>query len=181
MARSRKQCCHGNAIMRSLCSADVHMCCEQYNKYWERCHGSRAMCHPHCCDRVAVTPSNAIPSSREVPIYLPEFDQIWSLSTYFRKSADECEQTDGHETKSTPFATYVNPSKKSWSLPTISFPHSRDNNINVLIFRRIIPVVFYLQFNVGSFESKHNYLMLSLFKLTTCFGPCTGPSSGHNI
>ena len=38
------------------------------------------------------------------------------------------------------------------------------------------------QLNRGSFESKHNYLMLfSLFKLTTCFGPCTGPSSGHKI
>ena len=41
--------------------------------------------------------------------------------------------------------------------------------------------VFYLQLNRGSFESKHNYLTLSLFKLTTCFGLCTGPSSGHKI
>ena len=50
------------------------------------------------------------------------------------------------------------------------------------IFRCIIPVVFYLQLNMGVFESKHNYLMLlSLFKLTTCFGPCTRPSSGHKI
>jgi len=42
------------------------------------------------------------------------------------------------------------------------------------IFRCIILVVFYLQLNRGSFESKYNYLMLSLFKLTTCFGPCAG-------
>jgi len=38
------------------------------------------------------------------------------------------------------------------------------------------------QLNRGSFESKHNYLiLLSLFQLTTCFGLCTGPSSGHKI
>ena len=44
------------------------------------------------------------------------------------------------------------------------------------------PRCVYLQLSGGSFESKHNYLMLlSLFKLTTCFGPCTGPSSGHKI
>jgi len=37
-----------------------------------------------------------------------------------------------------------------------------------------------VHFHRGSFESKHKYLMfLSLFKLTTCFGLCTGPSSGH--
>ena len=42
--------------------------------------------------------------------------------------------------------------------------------------------MFFLQLSRGSFESKHNYLvLLSLFKLTTCFGPCTGPSSGHKI
>ena len=36
--------------------------------------------------------------------------------------------------------------------------------------------------NMGSFESKHNYFMLlTLFKLTTCFDSCTGPSSGHKI
>jgi len=40
----------------------------------------------------------------------------------------------------------------------------------------------YLRLNTGSFESKHNYLkLLSLFNLTTCFGLCTGPSSGHKI
>ena len=34
------------------------------------------------------------------------------------------------------------------------------------------------QLNRGSFESKQNCLiLLSLFKLTTCFGLCTGPSS----
>jgi len=33
-----------------------------------------------------------------------------------------------------------------------------------------------------SFESKHTHLMsLSLLKLMTCFGPCTGPYSGHKI
>ena len=38
------------------------------------------------------------------------------------------------------------------------------------------------QQNISSFESKHNYLMLlSSFKLATCFGPCTDPSSGHKI
>jgi hypothetical protein len=43
------------------------------------------------------------------------------------------------------------------------------------IFRCIILVVFYLQLKRGFFESKHNCLMLlSLFKLTTCFGLCTG-------
>jgi len=42
--------------------------------------------------------------------------------------------------------------------------------------------VFYLQLNRGSFESKHSCLMLlSLFKLTTCFRLCTGPSSGRKI
>jgi len=52
----------------------------------------------------------------------------------------------------------------------------------VWIFRCIIPVVFYSQLNRGSFESKHNYIMLLyLFKLTTCFGLCTGSSSGHKI
>jgi len=63
----------------------------------------------------------------------------------------------------------------------------KNNSVQViielfLVFRCIIPVVFYLQINRGSFESKHKYhLLLSLFKLTTCFGPCTGPSSGHKI
>ena len=39
-----------------------------------------------------------------------------------------------------------------------------------------------IQLNRGSFESKYNYLiLLSLFKPTTCFGLCTGPSSGHKI
>jgi len=52
---------------------------------------------------------------------------------------------------------------------------------NEVIFRCIIPAVFYLQLKVGSFESKHNYLMSSLFKLITCFGLCTGPSSGHEM
>ena len=53
---------------------------------------------------------------------------------------------------------------------------------NCWIFRCIIPVVFYLQLNRGSFESKHNYhMLLSLFKPTTCFGPFTGQSSGHKI
>ena len=38
------------------------------------------------------------------------------------------------------------------------------------------------QLKRSSFESKHNYLMLlCLFKLTTCFGPRTGPSSRHTI
>jgi len=50
------------------------------------------------------------------------------------------------------------------------------------LVRCITPFVFYLQLNRISFKSKHNYLMsLSLFKLTTCFGHCTGPSSGHKI
>jgi len=49
-------------------------------------------------------------------------------------------------------------------------------------FRCIIPVVFHLQLNNGSFESKHNCLMfLSPFKLTTCFGYCAAPSSVHKI
>ena len=66
---------------------------------------------------------------------------------------------------------------------------------HVLIIRRsklhytasgiITPIgvtTIYLQLNRGSFESKHNYLMLlSLFQLTTCFGLCTRPSSGHKI
>jgi len=38
------------------------------------------------------------------------------------------------------------------------------------------------QLNRGSFESKHNCLMLlPLFKLTTCFDLSTGPYSGHKI
>jgi len=50
------------------------------------------------------------------------------------------------------------------------------------IFRCFIPVVFYLQLNRGSFESKYKDLKLfSLFKLTTCFCVFTGPSSGHKI
>jgi hypothetical protein len=50
------------------------------------------------------------------------------------------------------------------------------------VFKCIIPFVFYLQLNRGYFESKYNYLMsLSLFKFKTCFGPCTGTSSGHKI
>jgi len=48
--------------------------------------------------------------------------------------------------------------------------------------RCIIPVVLHLQLKKGSFESKHNYLvLLPLFKLSTCFGPCTGPSTGYKI
>jgi len=36
------------------------------------------------------------------------------------------------------------------------------------------------ELNKGPFESNNNYLMLlSLFKLTTCFGLCTAPSSGQ--
>ena len=58
----------------------------------------------------------------------------------------------------------------------------RGKAVSIAIFRYVIPVVFYLQLNRRSFESKHNYLMLlSSFKLTTCFGPCTGLSSGHKI
>jgi len=49
------------------------------------------------------------------------------------------------------------------------------------VFRFIIPFVFYLQLNRDSFESKHNYLMLLYSVKLTCFGPCTGPSSGHKI
>ena len=50
------------------------------------------------------------------------------------------------------------------------------------IFRCIIPVVFYLQLNRGSFELQHNYLkLLFLFKLTTYFDVCTGSSSGDKI
>jgi hypothetical protein len=31
-------------------------------------------------------------------------------------------------------------------------------------------------------ESKHNYdAVVSIIKQTTCFGPCTGPSSGLNL
>jgi len=41
-------------------------------------------------------------------------------------------------------------------------------------FRFIFPVVLYLQLNRGSFESKHNGLVLPSFKLTTCFGLCIG-------
>jgi len=38
------------------------------------------------------------------------------------------------------------------------------------------------QLNRVPFESKHDYLMLlSLFKLTTSFDLCTGPTSGHKI
>jgi len=45
------------------------------------------------------------------------------------------------------------------------------------VFRSLILLAFYLQLNRGVFESKHNYLLLlSLFKLTTCFGLSTGPS-----
>jgi len=41
------------------------------------------------------------------------------------------------------------------------------------VFMCVIPVVFYLQLNGGSFESKHScFMFLSLFKLTTCFGLC---------
>jgi len=48
------------------------------------------------------------------------------------------------------------------------------------VFRRVVPVLFYLQLNRGSFESKHNCLiLLSLFQLTPRFGLCTGSSSGH--
>jgi len=37
-------------------------------------------------------------------------------------------------------------------------------------------------FTLSQNTSKYNYLMLLyFFKLTTCFGPCTGPSSGHKI
>lgn len=39
MARSRNHCRHGNAIMRSLLSADA-----------QRCHGSTAMRYLYCCD-----------------------------------------------------------------------------------------------------------------------------------
>ena len=57
-----------------------------------------------------------------------------------------------------------------------------NNHTTGTSFRCIIPVVLYLQLKSGSFETKHNCLMiLSLFKPTTCFGPCTGPSSGHKI
>jgi len=38
------------------------------------------------------------------------------------------------------------------------------------------------QLKKASLESKQNYpVLLSLFKLKTSFGPCTGPSSGHKI
>jgi len=58
----------------------------------------------------------------------------------------------------------------------------KEINIVTQLFRFIIPILLYLQLNRGSFESKHNHIMLlPLFKLTTCFGPCTGPSSGHKI
>jgi hypothetical protein len=47
---------------------------------------------------------------------------------------------------------------------------------------QIIKKSFVLYNWKGSFESKHKYLMLlSLFKLTTRFGLCTGPSSVHKI
>ena len=57
-----------------------------------------------------------------------------------------------------------------------------NNHTTGTSFRCIIPVVLYLQLKRSSFESKHGYLkLLSLFKLTTCFGRRTGPSSGHKI
>jgi hypothetical protein len=36
--------------------------------------------------------------------------------------------------------------------------------------------------NSGVAKSKHNYdAVVSFIKQTTCFGPCTGPSSGLNV
>jgi len=53
----------------------------------------------------------------------------------------------------------------------LGFPQTAPRLAKGIVFRCIITVVFYLQLNSRSFESKHNYLMLlSLFKLTTCFG-----------
>ena len=169
--------------MRSLCSADVHMCCEQYNKYWERCHGSTAMRNVHCCDscRCYNVKHNSVftwsaryvcPNLTKSAVYRHIFVRV--LLNVDRQTDMKLKGRLSPLTR-----THLrSPDPNWWFL----FPHPRHNTINVLIFRRIIPVLFYVQLNSGSFESKHNYLMLlSSFKLTTCFGPCNGPSSGHNI
>jgi hypothetical protein len=44
-----------------------------------------------------------------------------------------------------------------------------------------IPVVYKNVNNKRGEQSKHNDAVVSSYKQTTCFGPCTGPSSGLNL
>ena len=54
----------------------------------------------------------------------------------------------------------------------------------VNFLRCVFPVVFvYVKEGRKLSKSKHNclYFVFFIIGLTTCFGPCAGPSSGHKI
>jgi len=83
--------------------------------------------------------------------------------------------------------TATGPCPKTWRFICYSFldgffSQNRKKE-TVTIFRCVFPVVFINTTRRGFLISQNTtkFARCYYFKLTTCFGPCSGPSSGHKV